>query len=504
MLTRVSKKCCLFSRTSTSQQDVEQQTKALKDEAKRIGYAEENQIVIEYQESGIKLDIETRIGIKKLKDTILSNPDIDCVICWELTRIARRADVIYNIRDFLLNHKICWIILKPSYMELINREGNLTPAMSLMLGIFTSFAESEMVIKRERFKRAKDELRKNNKKFGGSVIFGYMKNKEKNCIPHPIHSKIILELFDYYYNNDTSLYEVYKYASGKWPELFPILEYTKAQHKIRHFFDTSIYATGNWCYPPLISESLYNNVKEKMSKAVCRPRYNSKLELLGRGKIRCGHCMNIMTGCGGNVNAYCCSTDKLHSLQINIKVMDSLIWQEVKVAANIAASIDNSHKVIEVNSKIEQNKNITAQIKSYLEELKSKQNKLVSLYLDDKITKDIYDKRYEELSSEIEYNEKQYNNTVIQINELEQSLNRNEIFSKPVSYENITNFSTKLEMVRKYIRDIILTKNEDKSIAIEFFWNENLIIPKSLFRYISKGGRAKIYRINEDNTEDLI
>lgn len=501
------KQVVIFSRTSTTQQDVEQQTKVLIDEAKRIGYAPEQQIIIEYQESGIKLDANTRIGIKKLKDTIASNSNIDCVICWELTRIARRADVIYNIRDFLLEHKICWIVLKPSYMELIDRSGMLTPTMSLMLGIFTSFAESEMMIKKERFIRAKEELRRNGKKFGGATTFGYIKNSEKYCIPHPVHSKIIVEAFDYYVRNeDASLYETYKHISSMWPDIFPMVEYTKAQHKIRHLFDNSVYATGNWCYPPLVSEETMQRVKDKMSKAVCKPRYNSRLQFLGRGKVRCGHCGNIMTGCGGNVNAYVCSTDKLHSLQINYKAMDWLIWEEVRVAANIAASMDNYNKVVEMNKAIQEKENLLAQYNAYEEEISSKIEKLLSIYLDEKIPVDIYNKKYSELEGELANNKTASEKIAVQINELKQSLQATQEMTniKYVNYDNIDNFETKLEMVRKYIKDITLTRKDDGFLYIQFRWIINLIIPKCTYKYISKGGRYKFYRINEDGTEDLL
>ena len=143
-------KIILFSRTSTTEQDIEQQTKDLVNEAKHLGYPIKNHVVIEYQESGIKLGASERLGIQKLKEAVLNDKDVDCVLCWELTRIGRRADVIYNIRDFLLEHKKRWIVLKPSFIEIIDKEGNLTQTSYLLLGIFTAFAEQEMVLKKER------------------------------------------------------------------------------------------------------------------------------------------------------------------------------------------------------------------------------------------------------------------------------------------------------------------------------------------------------------------
>lgn len=256
------KRIILFSRTSTTEQDVEQQTKVLIAEAERIGYSKDRQIIIEYQESATKLDVETRKGIQKLKDAITNDSSIDCMMCWELTRIARRTDVIYSIRNFLIEHKICWIVLKPSYMELIDRNGTVTPTMSLMLGIFAAFAESEMRIKSDRFARAKQQLRNDGKKFSGAVVWGYIKNADKSIGLHPLRSKIISELFNYYANNEhSSVNKTYEWAVAHYPSEFPVLPYNKAKRRMQTLLTNNKYWFGDWCYPPIISKELGEKVQ---------------------------------------------------------------------------------------------------------------------------------------------------------------------------------------------------------------------------------------------------
>lgn len=142
----MGKYCICFCRVSTQQQDLIQQTNSIISEADRMGYDKDHQIIIEYKESGIQLSSNERAGIDKLKYTIQNNPNIDCVICWELSRIARRADVIYEIRDFFLNNKIQWVVMTP-YMRLLESDGKMSQTSSIMLGLFTSLAESEMAIK---------------------------------------------------------------------------------------------------------------------------------------------------------------------------------------------------------------------------------------------------------------------------------------------------------------------------------------------------------------------
>lgn len=498
------KKIIILSRVSTAQQSLESQTKELIANALRLGYSEQNHIIIEDIESAIKLSEEERHGLKRMKDYIENDSDIDCVICWEPSRLSRQQKTLYSIRDYLVERKLQLYILNP-YMKLLTDDRTqIDSTANIVFSLFSTLSENEMMIKKERFMRAKNELRRQGKKSAGSVIFGYMKDKDKYCIPHPLHSKIIIDLFNYYINNDTSLYETYQYASRNYPELFPLKEYIKAQHKIRHLFTTEYYAKGNWCYPPIISQELYDKVQDKMSKAQCKARYKSKLDYLGRGKVICSHCGNVMTGIGGNVKAYCCCTDKNHSLQMNIESLDWLIWEETRTIVNIMSSIDNSKRIIEINNQIQERKNEKKQIEQYMNDINIKLEKLLQLYLDSKIDNDRYNKTYESLNNDLEKKKKDIEKITIETNELESTLNDNDIQIRPINLDDITSFEIKLEYVRKYLKNVVLTRTEDRKTIIDFIWKTNIISTRSRYEYISKGGKMKIYRINEDGTQDLI
>lgn len=498
------KKIIVLSRISTSSQHLESQTQELITAAERLGYSKSQQIIIEGIESAIKLSEEERETLNKMKYYIEKDNEVDCVICWEPSRLSRQQKTLYSIRDYLIERKIQLYILNP-YMKLLNDERTqMDSTANIVFSLFATISENEMMIKKERFIRAKNELTKQGKKSAGSVIFGYMKDKDKYCVPHPYHSKIIIDLFTYYSENEVSLFETYKYASRKYPELFPMMDYIKSQHKISHFFNTEYYYKGNWCYPPLISEELYNKVHEKMKNAQCKPRYNSKLNYLGRGKVRCSHCGNIMSGIGGNVKAYCCCTDKNHSLQMNIEMLDWLIWEEVKVVVNMMSMVDNSTRIREIDNQIKERKIEKLQIEQYINDLNIKLEKLLALYLDSKIDNTRYNNKYEEFNNDLELKTKELSNIDIQINELENTLKNDDIEVKPVVVDDINSFEVKMEYVRKYLKDVILTRTEDRKISIEFTWKVPVITIPSRYEYVSKGGRMKIYRINEDETIDLI
>lgn len=505
----MNKKCILFSRTSTTEQDVEQQTKVLIEEAKRIGYPVKNQIIIEYQESAIKLGIDERQGIQKLKETIIEDNSIECMLCWELTRLARRGDVIYDIRNFLMMHKIRLIILKPSFMELIDADGQVTPTMSLMLGIFTSFAESEMGIKRDRFVRAKNKLREENKKFAGATIFGYVKDKNKYCIPHPENSKIIIDLFNYYNSTDATVYETYKYACSKYPAKFKMLPYHRAHRKMMHIFETEIYGYGNWCYQPLISKELYDKTREKMSKAKCQARYESKCKILGRGKVWCKYCGHMLTGVGGTVKAYNCSNkDENHNVTISVDIVDQLIWDEARVLANINASISNTTRISEITKEIEEKTTLSKSYQLQLAEIEEKENKLLDLYLGNRIKREIYDARSLEMTSEkgkVENNITTINNQIASLDIILESSQKDIIHQRTLNFDEIESFEQRQEIVRKYIDKVYIEKVEPRVYLIEFTYPTGIyIVERGLYKYIGKNQNKQVWRLNGDGTEDRI
>ena len=498
-------KIVILSRVSSLPQNIEPQTKELVDYAYRLGYSKEQMIVIETVESAIKLSEEERLGIQKLKYSI-ENDNVKCVVCWEPSRLSRQQKTLYSIRDYLISKKIQLYILHPE-CKLLDDNGNIDPTSNIVFSIFSVIAENEMTTKIERFKRAKNQLRQEGKKFAGAVRFGWVKTSDKHCVPHPLHSKIIQSIYDHYANTDHSLYETYMWAMTQWPEEFPLLEYKKAQHKIRHWFEHSVYYTGDWCYQPLITKETWDKVHEKMHQGRCTARRIGKKEYLCRGKIYCGHCGRMMTGSGGNVKAYVCSTDKLHSCQLNIETADWIIWERCKDIININASIDYNKKMIELQQMISDRKIKCSKFESEIKKLEEKNEKLIDLYLNSMIDKDKYTAR----ASQIEQDTLKYKSSINthqqEIRSLESVLQQTEqdvVFHQNIDVENIDDFKTREEFVRKYIKKMIVTKTAPKHFNITFEYTQPLILNRYWFKVQVRNQRKIIIRVNEDGTEDLL
>ena len=150
------RRAIVLSRVSTLQQDLRQQTEEILREVYKDGYKKEEVIVIEDKESAIKLSEEERRGLNKLKEHIRTDPTITAVYIYELSRLSRRQLVLFSIRDFLIEHNIQLIYLKP-YFRLLEPDGKMSQTGSLMFSIFSSMSESEMALVKERMMRGRKQ-----------------------------------------------------------------------------------------------------------------------------------------------------------------------------------------------------------------------------------------------------------------------------------------------------------------------------------------------------------
>ena len=197
----MEEKAIVLSIVSSLKQDLVQQTDEVLKTVRNDGFKDENIIIIEDKESAIKLSEEERRGLNEMKRVINSDPSVKYIYIYELSRLSRKQLVLFSIRDFLVEKKIQLICLKP-YFELLNCDGKMSLTGSLVFSIFSSMSEQEMILKKERMMRGRRHNLMLGKTAGGRPPFGYMTNKDKKYILHPVNSKIISRIFnDYAYNN---------------------------------------------------------------------------------------------------------------------------------------------------------------------------------------------------------------------------------------------------------------------------------------------------------------
>ena len=293
------KKVIVLSRVSTEGQDLTQQTDEVLREVYKDGYTYSNIIIIEDKESAIQLSEEERHGLNKMKEYISTNPNINCVYIYELPRLSRIPLVLYSIRDYLVERRIQLICLKP-YFRLLEVDGTMSQTGSLMFSLFSSLAESEMILKKERMMRGRRRKKELGRSVGGRPPFGYDLDKHKSFIVDPKNSLIISRIFNDYGYGNKSMKEIA--VELKEEGYFANNELNTVRLKIQVILNRTIYK-GEFPYPPIISEELFSVVQQNIKESSQNRVYRKKEPFLLKGLV-CDSRTGYILSTNGAIETY--------------------------------------------------------------------------------------------------------------------------------------------------------------------------------------------------------
>jgi DNA invertase Pin-like site-specific DNA recombinase len=320
-------KVILFSRVSTLGQDLTQQNDELYAEAKRNGYDEKDIILIEQKESAIKLDEDERIGIQQLKDAI-TKENVECVIIYEISRLARRPTVLYSVRDFLIDHKVNLICMKP-YMRLLDPDDKMSQTASILFSLFGALSESEMMIKKERMMRGRLAKREQLKYIGGNVQFGYTWDKENDKIYiNEEERDTVVEIFERYANGESKR-QIAKDLIDRGQLRYD--NYSTACVMLGRMIRRPEYAGikgDTYPYPAIISQELYYKVR---TRAESRNNYRVRIQGLYylQGLIHWKMNGMLMSPYKLGVQYRAWDENTNSGTMINMDYIESLVWHFV-------------------------------------------------------------------------------------------------------------------------------------------------------------------------------
>lgn len=328
-------KAILLVRVSTKAQDFDEQEREIYELAIRDGYSPDSIIPICEKESGIKLSEEERAGLNRMKDIIETDNTVNCVYCWEVSRIARRKKINFSVLDYLASHKVQLVIKNPS-IRLFRDNGEIDEGAEMVFTLFSQMAESEMRTKLLRWKRTKDAKRKQSVYTGGWILFGYkVDSTTKKLVPDEDKAKVVKLIF--------SLYATGKYSYGSLAkELIQtgvLTEQTQftARKMIALILKNTAYAglptssnginklkTDGNIYPALVPISMIEHCQKIAEGNVTKPKKQYNNYYFGKGLLRCPHCGGIMVAKKNNNTYHCQCCNKGFYIQINL--VDSVLW----------------------------------------------------------------------------------------------------------------------------------------------------------------------------------
>ena len=327
---KASNKCLLLVRVSTGHQDLEQQTIKVKEEALKDGYLEENIIIIEDIESAVKLSEEERNGLNRLKEYINNDTKIDTVYTYEISRISRRPEVLYSIRDFLINHSVNLIVLNP-YFKMLKDDGTLCETSNIFFGIFSSLAEQEGYLRKARIKKARDRYIREGKHTGGNIMFGYDTDAQHNYIPHKENANIVREIFHMYVNKNMSIRHISRELYERGVRLWTCNTFRTPTSfltmctNVNNILHREEY-TGTKNKPQIISRALFDAANRIMKyKVICTSRVHSVALL--RGMIH-NKANGFLLSANGATKYY--YSKRASGPSISYECADNIIWNWIK------------------------------------------------------------------------------------------------------------------------------------------------------------------------------
>lgn len=246
-------KAILLIRVSTQQQDLDQQTKAVMQEAFKEGFTYNDLIIIEEKESAIKLSEEERRGLNRMKAEIATDPTITHVFIYELSRLSRRQLVLFSMRDYLIDKKIQLVCCTPYFKLLEN--GKMSQTANLMFSIFASMAESEMELKKERLMRGRLHNKANGKNFGHPLLYGYRSLEDKTIAIDEEKAEVVRWLFTTYVEEDISM-------SGLAEKCKKAFAISMCKRKVGQLLANRRYC-GDTEYPAIVSADLFSKCSIK-------------------------------------------------------------------------------------------------------------------------------------------------------------------------------------------------------------------------------------------------
>ena len=480
------KRCILFLRVSTEQQDYEHQRIALIKYAKSKGYSD--YFIIAHKESGIKLAESERQGIEELKETIERDKSIKAIFIFEISRLARREEVLHSIKTYLIEKKINLYIYDKQY-QLLNNDGTVNSDTELLFTLYSYFASQEMKVKKLRMNAGKSRLKNEGKFYGGRLLYGFKSDKNNNILIDEEKLNTVKWIFKTYLETDISIRQLgiecqkrgiittdNKRSAGSWIK-FMLYNYG--------YCGESEFVK----YPVVIPKEWIERAKEKARNQARLPRETQNIYFC---KSLLYNTDNKRTYIANRSDAKYCTRDPHHQLDINL--FDAFIWDVVKNDfyplflrvndENINTTLDNELAIIEMK---------LTTINTKLEDLSNELTKINNLYIKNRLSEEDYEVRYNDninskaILSDSKRLLEQSRLTIL--NKKESALNRTGLIDIRTMTNGLTD-KEKYDLIHQLVNKIYISKKDG---YIEILVENKILHTHDEYRFID----GKIYYYND-------
>ncbi len=489
-------KAIILSRVSTYVQDITQQTDEVRKVCYKDGYKDKDIIVIEQKESAVKLDEEHRLSLNELKSTIIKNEgEIGCVYVYEISRIGRRAEVNYSIRNFLQEHRVQLVILKPE-IRLFDENFKINEAANMTFAIFNALAENEGYLRKERVMRGVRKAQAEGRSATGNVPFGYsVEPKTHKIIVNEEEAEIVRKLYDMYANQgySTVMLARYFHDTGEIPSRVTVLSMCRRIGKMLSNpayiggFPKSSRSDGKLVrniYPRILPDELYDKVQAIKLENFNGPKRATNNVYFCKGILFDKLTMQrfvprIIGGC------YFFTIDDFktrRNISIPINLLDSVVWHVTKEyrLTHMPISVAEIIKTAKTTKSTLLKKTGTA--KKRIEEYKAQIRRINDRIIKGRIKESVGDAMIDGLEAQISDLETQFITNMLEIHGCDERIKQYSEGLTPVSLNDVVDDHERLKIIRECIEYIEAVKAPEykpgTTDVIIHFENKSFLIYK--------------------------
>ena len=499
-------KAAFLVRCSTNKQDYDRQIRDLNKVAAQFQFEIDNKNIFgEYVTGKDDTTLGDRKSIRKLREAAINN-EFDVILITEVNRLSRDSvSGRFYVRQFnnigipvYFRDRNKWTI------NVDNKEVDLS--FEKELGDFFDGAAEYLKSLKTQTASGRRRSLEDNQFIQGKPAFGYTKlgGKDKysksTVIKDPNTYQIVIETFNKYLEESSTLKSTALYISSKYNEKFSV-------GKINHILNYSGYYSGQTIvnvkdpdrknkiepftitFEPIIIEELFLKTREKLSsnRASINPHNTKqKVHLLSR-LIKCSFCGHSFTPrkradkrtahnwlCMSRINNSCeCSSH----INLNDEIITDLIWNLIKKELLTYADInleEREHRINDELSKISSYEEDIENIQSNIIAENKKRNRAYNAYMSapdgtEEIALSVYNVTLTETKNEIYYLEGRLLTSKKLIEGAENKINRYSITDYTESYINEieSNFEKKRSLVIEYIKAIYPYKVDYRIVVLE-------------------------------------
>ena len=334
-------------------------------------------VVNEYVDSGVsgKLPYKKRPALSQFINDIQGGLKVDSIVFIKLDRFYRNIKLYYQVVDIMEQYQVSWIATEENY-DTATTDGRFKT--NIMLAV----AEQEADRVADRIKFVFEDKKSRGEPTSGKIPFGY-KVVDKHLVFDEVNAPIAQATFEKYLDV-RSIADTIRWL---WDEY----GISRNQSGIRNMLSNRKYL-GSEFHPALIDHDTFQRVQEVLASRSIRHVKSGKTYLFG-GLMYCKDCGKRMKAYQpAKYEYYIC---RYHADYGAYKCINKVTTRQDRLEEylleNIVSVAEDYNATISVSDKPSKDK----------DRIKRKMEKLLDLYMNDLIDKQIYERDYATLQDEL-------------------------------------------------------------------------------------------------------